>query len=270
MKKILAIVLAAMMLCFCLAGCAGGNGDNSNADGNNADNKKKDFVLGLDDSFPPMGYKDENNDIVGFDIDLAKEVCDRLGYNLKPQPIDWNAKEVELNNGTIDCIWNGMSINDERKQNMSLSIPYMKNTQAVVVLADSDIKTLADLKGKLVGAQAGSTAMDAIDANPDVKASFGELQELKDNMMAIQELKNGTLDAVVADEILINYYTSSDSSAYRLLDENLGEEEYAIGFKKDNTELTEAVNGALKEIVADGTFAKISEKWFGKDVSIIG
>ena len=257
MKKFFAILLAAMMLCFCLAGCA----ESAKSD--------KEFVLGLDDSFPPMGYKDESGEIVGFDIDLAKEVCSRLGYELKTQPIDWDSKEVELNNGTIDCIWNGMSVNDERKENMSLSIPYMKNTQAVVVLADSDIKTLADLEGKIVGAQAGSTAMDAIDANPDVKASFGELMEIKDNMMAIQELKNGTLDAVVADEILINYYTASETDAYRVLDENLGEEEYAIGFKKDNTALTEEVNGALKEMVKDGTFAEISKKWFGKDVSII-
>ena len=255
MKKFIAIIIAVVVLALCLVGC-GQKDENT-------------FVLGLDDSFPPMGYTDENGDIVGFDIDLAAEVCERLGYELKLQPINWDAKEVELNSGNIDCIWNGMSVNPERAESMSLSVPYMKNTQAVVVPADSDIYTLADLEGKIVGAQAGSTAMDAIDANPDVKASFGELMELKDNMMCIQELKLGTLEAVVADEILINYYTAEEADQWRVLEENLGEEEYAIGFRKDDTELTAAVNDTLKEMVADGSFAEISEKWFGRNVNII-
>lgn len=256
MKKIIAIITAVLVLAFCLIGCGEEKNENT-------------FVLGLDDSFPPMGYTDENGDIVGFDIDLAKEVCNRLGLELVLQPINWDSKEVELNSGNITCIWNGMSINPERKENMCLSNPYMKNTQAVVVPADSDIYTLADLSGKIVGAQAGSTAMDAIDANPEVRDSFGSLMELSDNMKAIQELKLGTLDAVVADEILINYYTAEDAEQWRILDENLGEEEYAIGFRKGDTEMAEAVNAALKEMVEDGTFAEISEKWFGRNVNII-
>lgn len=257
MKKIVAAVTAILVLALCLVGCAPKAED---------DNK---FVLGLDDSFPPMGYKDDNGDIVGFDIDLAEKVCEKLGYELVLQPINWDSKDVELSSGGVDCLWNGFSINEKRKETMNLSIPYMKNTQAVVVLADSDINTLSDLSGKIVGVQAGSTAMDAIDSKPEVKKTFGELIELDDNMMAIQELKAGTLDAVVADEILINYYTSSDSAAFKVLEENFGEEEYAIGFKKGNDELTEAVNGALRELAEDGTFAEISNKWFGKDVSII-
>lgn len=263
MKRFFAILTVLLILALTFTGCG------QKTDENTVTVQEGKFILGLDDSFPPMGYTDENGDIVGFDIDIAKEVCAKLGYELVLQPINWNSKEVELNGGAVDCLWNGFSINEKRKESMNLSIPYMKNTQAVVVLADSDIKTLADLSGKIVGVQAGSTAMDAIDANPEVKESFGELIEIDDNMMAIQELKNGTIDALVADEILINYYTSSESDAYRLLDENLGEEEYAIGFKKGNDALTEQVNGALKELVADGTFAEISKKWFGKDVSII-
>lgn len=226
------------------------------------------LILGLDDSFPPMGFKDEDGEIKGFDIDLATEVCKRLGVELVLQPIDWNSKEIELNGGTIDCIWNGMSIDEERKEKMSLSNPYMENTQAIVVKAGSDIKTKADLAGKVVGVQAGSTAMTAVEKEPEVLESFGEFLDMKDNVMALMELANGTVDAVVADSVLVQYYTSKEADAYTILDENFGSEQYAIGFRKEDIALTNAVNDALKEMQEDGTFKTISEKWFGRDVSI--
>lgn len=170
--------------------------------------------------------------LVGFDIDLAEKVCEKLGYELVLQPINWDSKDVELSSGGVDCLWNGFSINEKRKETMNLSIPYMKNTQAVVVLADSDINTLSDLSGKIVGVQAGSTAMDAIDSKPEVKKTFGELIELDDNMMAIQELKAGTLDAVVADEILINYYTQATVLLLKFWKRTLAKRNMRLALKK--------------------------------------
>ena len=293
MKKTIVILLSLALLAFCFAGCAPAASETSapaqtsaaadasapaqtssesttgGADSSLADiqaNGK--LVLGLDDSFPPMGFEDENGEIVGFDIDLAKEVCKRLGVELVTQPIDWNSKEVELDSKNIDCIWNGLSITPEREEALSLSQPYMNNSQAIVVRSDSDIETKADLEGKVVGIQAGSSAMDAVDAEPEVRDTFGELVDMKDNVLALSELKNGTVDAVVADSVLIQYYTSQDVDSYKILDDNFGTEQYAIAFRKSDMALTEAVNGILDEMIEDGTFAEISNTWFGRDVSI--
>lgn len=170
---------------------------------------KKIFVLGLDDSFPPMGYRDvDSGDIIGYDIDLAKEVCARMGVELKLQPIDWDYKEAELNEGTIDCIWNGMSIDDERKEKMCLSEPYMENRQVVVTLKSSGIEKVSDLKDKVVVLQKGSTAAGALDGREDVKSVIkdGAAVEVPDNVQAMYELRQGTSDAVVMDEIVARYY----------------------------------------------------------------
>mgnify|MGYP002570868136 CR=1 FL=1 len=171
--------------------------------------EKKVFVLGLDDSFPPMGYRDvDSGDIIGYDIDLAKEVCARMGVELKLQPIDWDYKEAELNEGNIDCIWNGMSIDDERKEKMCLSEPYMENRQVVVTLKSSGIEKVSDLKDKVVVLQKGSTAAGALDGREDVKSVIkdGAAVEVPDNVQAMYELRQGTSDAVVMDEIVARYY----------------------------------------------------------------
>ena len=162
---------------------------------------KGELILGLDETFPPMGYRDANGDIIGFDIDLATEVCSRLGVKLKLQPINWDSKEMELNGKTIDCIWNGMSITDERINGMDLSTPYIANKQIIIVKSDSGISTKADLAGKTVGAQQGSSAVDAISAEPDVKASFGSLNEYASNDEAFLDLKAGRIDVLVVDEV---------------------------------------------------------------------
>ena len=162
---------------------------------------KGELILGLDETFPPMGYRDANGDIIGFDIDLATEVCSRLGVKLKLQPINWDSKEMELNGKTIDCIWNGMSITDERISGMDLSTPYIANKQIIIVKSDSGISTKADLAGKTVGAQQGSSAVDAISAEPDVKASFGSLNEYASNDEAFLDLKAGRIDVLVVDEV---------------------------------------------------------------------
>ena len=171
---------------------------------------KGELILGLDETFPPMGYRDANGDIIGFDIDLATEVCSRLGVKLKLQPINWDSKEMELNGKTIDCIWNGMSITDERISGMDLSTPYIANKQIIIVKSDSGISTKADLAGKTVGAQQGSSAVDAISAEPDVKASFGSLNEYASNDEAFLDLKAGRIDVLVVDEVYERYMISQD------------------------------------------------------------
>lgn len=175
---------------------------------------KGELILGLDETFPPMGYRDEAGNIVGFDIDLATELCKRLGVTLKLQPISWSAKEMELNEKKIDCIWNGMSVDAERAENMNLSKPYIANKQIIIVAEGSDIKTKADLAGKKVGAQAGSSAVGAIDADADgaTRASFAELSEYASNDEAYLDLKAGRIDALVVDEVYGRYMVEQDAA----------------------------------------------------------
>lgn len=251
MKKITAFLFAALMVVSLFAGCA------------TKDNGK--FIVGLDDSFPPMGFRDENNEIVGVDIDLAKEVAKRLNMEFVAQPIDWDSKELELKNGNVSCIWNGMTITDERKEAMLISDPYMANNQIIVVAPGSDITSSADLAGKVVGLQKGSSAVAALDKT-EVRAQIKEVVEYTDNVLALTDLKVGRTDAVVVDEVVGRYYVAKAADDYVVLEESLAPEEYGIGFDKGNTELCEKVNKALKEMKEDGTTAKISEKWFGKDI----
>ena len=251
MKKIAAFLFAALMVVSLFAGCAA------------KDNGK--FIVGLDDSFPPMGFRDENNEIVGVDIDLAKEVAKRLNMEFVAQPIDWDSKELELKNGNVSCIWNGMTITDERKEAMLISDPYMANNQIIVVAPGSDITSSADLAGKVVGLQKGSSAVAALDKT-EVRAQIKEVVEYTDNVLALTDLKVGRTDAVVVDEVVGRYYVAKAADDYVVLEESLAPEEYGIGFDKGNTELCEKVKKALKEMKEDGTTAKISEKWFGKDI----
>ena len=232
-----------------------------------ADNE---FVLGLDDSFPPMGFRDDNNEIVGYDIDLAKEVASRLGLKFRAQPISWSAKEQELNTGKIDCIWNGLSITPERLEALAFTKPYLNNAQVVIVRSDSGIKNLADLDGKILGVQAGSSAADAIDENSSFKSSLKSIVDFNDNIMALNDLEIGGLDGVAMDSVVAEYSLKITGKPFMILSDSLAPEQYGIAFKKDNTELRDKVQKTLEEMAADGTVAKISEKWFGSDISIIG
>lgn len=227
------------------------------------------LVLGLDDSFPPMGFQDENQQIVGFDIDVAREVCKRMGIELVLQPISWEAKEVELSTKNIDCIWNGMTYNEDRAKAMTLSEPYMENTQVAVVLADSDVNILEDLTGKAVVIQNGSSASDAMDANEDFKNSLKELVKVDNNVQALLDLKVSGSDAVVMDEVVARYYAEKEAGMYKVLDQSLADEEYVIGFRKGETSLCTEVEKYLTEMKEDGTLASISETWFGKDLTTI-
>lgn len=168
------------------------------------------FILGLDDSFPPMGYRDDDNTIVGYDIDLAKEVCKRMGVELVLQPIAWAAKEQEINSGNIDCIWNGFTTNAERREALCVSTPYLTNSQVVVTLKSSGIKSLDDLAGKTLAVQGGSSAMDALDENPEIKASLkgGAAVEVDNNVLAMFDLKSGGSDAVLMDKVVADFYVS--------------------------------------------------------------
>ena len=229
---------------------------------------KNTFILGLDDSFPPMGFRNENNEIVGFDIDVAKEVCKRLNVELVIQPISWNAKEQELNSGNIDCIWNGMSITEERKQAMLLSDSYMKNRMVFITKQDSNLKTLEDLKNKKVGVQSGSSAEQILEESETYK-TLNQTVAYADNITAFMDLETNQIDAVFVDEVLANYYIATNNKNYNQIEQALEEEQYAIGFRKQDNELCNKVNEILKEIKEDGTLEAISKKWFGKDVTTI-
>ncbi|MDR0668638.1 MAG: amino acid ABC transporter substrate-binding protein [Treponema sp.] len=231
---------------------------------------RKKLVLGLDDSFPPMGFRDERNEIVGYDVDLAKEVARRLGVELVLQPIDWNAKEQELNTGEIDCIWNGFTITEERKQNLLFTPPYLKNAQVIVVKGNSPVTTLAGLAGKTVGTQMGSSSIDAIDDAPQFKASLNEVIEYKDFLTALMDLDVGGVDAVVIDLVVANDNINRSGKNFRILTETLGEEEFGIGFRKNDRALADRVWAILLEMARDGTVANIATQWLGADISIIG
>lgn len=232
---------------------------------------KETLVLGFDDTFVPMGFKDENGEYTGFDIDLAKEIAKKLDKEIEFQPIDWSMKETELNNGNIDFIWNGYSITDERKEKVAFSNTYLNNRQVIITLADSSINSKADLAGAVVGAQNQSSAVDAIESDGDIVSTFkdGTIVTFDTNNDAFMDLEAGRLDAVVADEILAKYYINQrGAEKYKIIDEDFGHEDYAVGMRKDDTELVEAFNAAFKELIDEGIAGEISEKWFGEDIIV--
>ena len=279
MKKISLAVFAMMMVAMLavFAGCSSssdtnsGTADSGTAQDNSLQNvlDKGTLVLGLDDSFPPMGFRDENNNIVGFDIDVATEVANRMGVELKLQPIEWSTKEMELNTGSVDCLWNGLSIDDERKQAMDLSEPYMTNRMVLVVLNDSEYTDQASLAGKTIGVQNGSTAEKILEES-DFSKTIGNTIGFKDNVTAFMELETKGIDAIFMDEVVANYAITSQNKDFKVLEDGLTEEEYAVGFKKGNEELRDKVQDTLDEMVKDGTFAEIAEKWGLTDSVCLG
>ena len=224
------------------------------------------IVVGLDDNFPPMGFRDEKNELVGFDIDMAREAARRLGLEVEFKPIDWSAKEAELSGKRVDALWNGLTITEERKQNIAFTAPYMENHQIIVVPVQSAIKAKADLAGKVVGAQEGSSAVDAIKKEEAVFKSFKELKTFGDNVTALMDLSTGRLEAVVVDEVVGRYYVAKKPDQYAVLDDNFGTEEYGVGLRKDDTDLHGKLDKALADMKADGAAAKIAEQWFGKNI----
>ena len=229
------------------------------------------IIMGLDDTFAPMGFRDENNQIVGFDVDLAKELGRRLNLEIRLQPIDWAMKEAELNNGNIDLIWNGYTITDARKEKVTFSDPYIANRQIIIVLNSSDIFTKNDLIGKEVALQEGSSALDAVMNQPELVRQFknGDVIQLATNDFALRELENGQVDAVVVDEILARYYVSlKEPNIFRILEDDFGDEMYGVGFRKGDLQFIEAFNNAFNEMKSDGTASQISINWFKEDIII--
>ncbi|WP_294402728.1 amino acid ABC transporter substrate-binding protein [uncultured Clostridium sp.] len=266
-KIIIAGIVTAMGIT--ALGCGSAKNDSSTSSTSTLD--KEELVIGLDDTFVPMGFKDESGEIVGFDVELAKAVGEKLNKKVKFQAINWSMKETELNGGNIDLIWNGYSINDERKEKVEFSKPYLNNTQIIVTLADSSINTKGDLAGKKVGAQNQSTAVDAVEADGDIMSTFdgGNLVTFDDNNKALMDLESGRLDAIVVDEILARYYIKArGEEKYKILTDNFGDEQYGVGIRKGDTKFVEAFNKALDEVIEDGEATKISEKWFNEDIVI--
>lgn len=271
-KIMLSVVLAGTMV---FTAC--GNGDTKKDDSKTAVSKEDNslqkvkeagkLILGLDATFKPMGYTDENDEIVGFDIDVAEEVCKRMGVELVKEPINWDTKEQDLNVGKIDCIWNGMSINPSRQEAMNLSEAYMENEMVFVVAGNSDVKGMTELADKNIAVQNGSTAQDILEASEVGKTCT--ITTIATNVEALQQLELNLVDAVFLDSIVANYEIAESGKDYKVLEDGLEKEEYAIGFRKGDQKLRDEVQKILSEMKADGTLGEISTKWFGSDVTIV-
>ena len=257
-KKLVAVLCTMVMVLGMLSAC--GSKDEAKDTGATADDGK--FVVGFDAEFPPYGYLDDNGEYVGFDLSLAQEVCERRGWEYVAQPIDWDSKDMELSSGTIDCIWNGFTING-RETEYTWSVPYVDNSQVFVVAADSGIASQADLAGKMIAVQADSSALAALqDAEQaDLLSSFGGLQEYADYNTAFMDLEAGAVDAVAMDIGVANYQIEQRSVEFVILDEYLATEQYGIGFKLGNEALRDMVQETLMEMVEDGTFMQIATEW---------
>lgn len=282
-KRLLSAVMASAMV-LSLAACGGAKTETTAAE-TTAEKKEETtagttaaetaeaaggtLIVGFDQDFPPMGFVGDNGEYTGFDLDLAKEVASRLGLEYKAQPVAWDSKDMELESGNIDCIWNGFTITG-REDDYTWTTPYMANKQVFVVANDSDIKSQADLAGKVVEVQADSSAEAALKENQDLANTFGQLLTTPDYNTAFMDLEQGAVDAVAMDVIVAGYQIKQRNADFKILDDSLSEEEYGVGFKKGNTELRDKVQGALEEMAADGTLAKISDEWFGEDVTTIG
>nr|WP_297305027.1 amino acid ABC transporter substrate-binding protein [uncultured Lachnoclostridium sp.] len=294
-KRLISIALASVMA-LSLAGCGGSAGGTTTAadtsapadttaqvsseDTTAADDTSTEaaetaadaggtLIVGFDQDFPPMGFIGNDGEFTGFDLELAQEVAKRLGLEYKPQPIAWDAKDMELEAGNIDCIWNGFTMTG-REDDYAWTEAYMANTQVFVVAKDSGIASQADLAGKVVECQVDSSAEAALKEVPDLTATFKNLLTTADYNTAFMDLEQGAVDAIAMDVIVAGYQIQQRNADFVILDDSLSAEEYGVGFKKDNTELRDKVQKTLEEMAADGTLKGISEKWFGEDVTTIG
>lgn len=256
MKKKISLLIAASMMVLSLVGCGA---------------ESKTFTVGFDAEFPPYGYMDDNGEYVGFDLDLAQEVCERNNWELVKQPIDWDSKDMELSSGAIDCIWNGFTING-REDAYTWSSAYVDNSQVFVVAADAGIATYDDLAGKAVGVQRDSSALSALNSedNAALKDSFGSLTEYADYNTAFMDLEAGALDAVAMDIGVADYQIESRGDAYVMLEQYLATEQYGVGFLLGKTELRDTVEKTLQEMAADGTFMEIATQWGLEDCVCLG
>ncbi|MCI5935361.1 MAG: amino acid ABC transporter substrate-binding protein [Lachnospiraceae bacterium] len=258
MKKKIVCLLAMTLAAVAVTGC----GTQKDAG--------KTFTVGFDAEYPPYGYMDDNGEYTGFDLELAQAVCDMEGWELVKTPIDWDSKDMELDSGSIDCIWNGFTING-REDDYEWTQAYADNSQVIVVAEGSGIASLADLAGKTVGVQAASAALELLQGDQaDLAGTFSGLQEFADYNSAFVELQAGSVDAVAMDIGVANYQLKTRGEGYKILDEVLNSEQYGVGFKKGNTELCEIVDKDLTKLAEDGTVAKLAEKYDISDLICIG
>ena len=271
-KKLLTLTTLLMIL---LVGCSGGgNKQENNAAGDGGNNAKqeaageldtsKTYVLGMDDTFAPMGFRDEKGELVGFDVDLAQAAAEEMGIKIECQPIDWTVKETELDSGNIDFLWNGYSITPEREKKVLFSDPYMDNRQIIVTLKDSPVNSKADLAGKRVTVQGESSALEAVMKDEAFVNALAEPPvEYATNTECFKDIEAKRCDAIVVDEVLARYYMKQNGEEkYKVLDENFGEEQFAVGMRKDDAALQEALNKALAKLKEDGTYDEIYKKYF--------
>ncbi len=267
MKKLLVLLLAlAMIFAFAACGEEAVDGDQvqdqqTEENGEAGTDETVTFTLGFDAEFPPFGFIDENGEYDGFDLALAAEACNRLGWEFVAQPITWDAKDAELAAGNISCIWNGFTMSEDRIDEYTWSDPYYDNSIIMVVRADSGISSLADLEGKYVITQAGSSALTALEENTELTSTFAELLECADYNSAFMELSNGTVDAIAADVGVANYNMANKEGEFVILDEAVASEVYAVGFLKGNTEMAEQINTMLHEMAEDGTMEQIAQDY---------
>lgn len=271
MKKRLLVLFTIMVLLIGSLALTGCGNDNGSADDNSwayiEDNGE--LIIGLDDTFAPMGFRDEDGNLVGFDIDLATAVCDYLGVKATFQPINWDSKELELTSKNIDCIWNGMSATPERMESMSLSNKYLNNKIVIMALDDSvKVEKASDLTNYSIGTQADSAALETMMADPDYDTFSENVTEYKTYDQALMDMQAGRLDCIVVDQVLGEYKNSKLQEKMIVCDYDFGDDYYAIGFRAEDKELTAKVNEAIKALIDDGTAAQISEKWFGKDIVV--
>lgn len=263
MKKLFAVVLVLMMMAVGFA----------HAEDTSVQYilDKGTFILGLDDSFPPMGFRNEDNEIVGFDIDVASAVAEKLGVEFIAQPISWDAKEMELNGKNIDCIWNGMSITPEREESMAMTWPYLNNQMVFYVRADSEIDSAEDLAGKVVAVQNGSYAEELLTGEyAELAATFeGDLLGYDEYLTALMDLQQGGCDAVLVDLVVGEYKVSGMGATDLKAGFALTNDNYGIGFRKEDVALRDKVQEILMELKADGTLAELCKNWFTEDITVV-
>lgn len=260
MKKFLALMLTLVVASAFVAGCGGDKAATKKEAG-------KKIVVGLDDNFPPMGFKNEKNEIVGFDIDMAKEAAKRLGRPVEFKAIDWSSKEAELKSGRIDVIWNGLNITEERKKNMLFSNPYMEAKQLIFIPAGSPVKGQADLAGKVICIQSASTAEQNLENDKAFAGTLKEVKKYPDCIAAMMDMEAGRVDAIITDEIVGRYYMEKKPGKFVALEKPVGPiGNFGIGFRLDDKALQGDIQKVLDEMKKDGTSAKISKQWFGADI----
>lgn len=259
----LSLVLSATML---FAGCSGSEKNEDTGTGVKVSEDK--FVVGLDDSFPPMGFRDDNGEIVGFDIDLAKAAAEEMGMEVEFKSVDWDGVILSLKKGDIDVIWNGLTVTEERKAEINFTDPYLANRQILVVKADSETASKADLSGKVLGLQLGSSSEKALASDSEFSDSLSEVTKYSNNTEALMDLSAGRVDAVLVDEIVGRYYMSKKEGEFKVLTEALGEEDYAVGVRKEDEEFLNKLNEALNSVKNGEKGKAISEEWFDEDILV--